>query len=75
MAEPTLKKLINEIWQGLYGVPNTDDKGVYGDIKEIKAEIKQQNGKVRKLTRNFWILIGFLVGSGILAGGIVGIVN
>ena len=36
---------------------------------------ENSQGKVNKLTQYFWLLVGLLVGSGILAGGIWGILG
>jgi len=45
----------------LTGVPNTDDKGLVGTVKDTTK-------KVGKLEIRFWILVAFLVGSGVLNG-------
>ena len=35
----------------LYGVENSDDRGLLGDIREIKALVKETNGTVKKHER------------------------
>ena len=41
--------LIQEIHQGMYGVPHTDEKGVGGDIKEIKLYLKDHEGRIHRI--------------------------
>ncbi len=38
--------LISEVHQAVLGIPNTEDNGLVGDIKEIKAELKSVNKRV-----------------------------
>lgn len=45
----------------LMGVPNTEDKGIVG-------QVSKNTRKIGKLEVRFWILIAFLVGSGVLGG-------
>lgn len=49
MIEKTQKEMTKEIWQGLYGVPDTEDRGMFGDFKEMIKHIQKQNGRIRKL--------------------------
>jgi len=69
----TQTQLVQEIWQAIYGVPDTSDKGLCGDIKEMTKLQKESNGKRAKLELKFWLLIGFLVGLGIIEG--LGVTN
>ena len=57
-----------KIYQGLYGIPDTEEKGVCGEIKTLRTEHNL-------LKRNFYVLISFLVGSGVLGGGIWALLN
>lgn len=45
---------------------------IMGNLEDCQ---RLQNGKVNKLSRNFWGLIGFLAGSGILGGGYLALFN
>jgi hypothetical protein len=53
----------NKIYQGMYGIPGTEEKGMCGKLNEVCDDHY-------KLKRAFYILVAFLVGSGILGGGI-----
>ena len=55
-----------EIKTVLLGVPNTDDRGLVGDVKALA----EGHGKLK---RNFWTLVGILIGSGIIGSGIYGL--
>ncbi len=59
---------IQEIHQGVYGVPDTDEKGLVGKCKEHDAEIA-------KVKRVLYTTIGVLAGSGVLSVGIWGVTN
>ncbi len=48
----------------LLGVENSSDDGLVGKVNRLDDE-------VGKLKRSFWMLIAFLVGSGVISGGIV----
>ena len=39
-------KLTQEIHYALLGIAGTEDKGLYGDVKEMRKDIKQINGRV-----------------------------
>ncbi len=66
MQETTSKQKLQEVHQGIFGVLGTDDKGLIGDIREIKNSVCETNGKVRKLTIRFWFLLGLIIGTGVL---------
>ncbi len=38
--------LISEVHQAVHGVKGTEEKGLVGDVKEMKAELKAINGRV-----------------------------
>lgn len=46
------------------------DEGLIGEIKNIKTDVKTLNNRQHRMSRNFWLLIGILVGSGILGTGV-----
>lgn len=82
MAEKTQRQMIQETHQTviqlstvLLGVPDTEDTGLVGEVKAIKVDVRSLNGRQRKLSKNFWILIGVLVGSGVLGSGIWSLLN
>ncbi len=52
----------------MLGVPDTDDSGLVGLVNYL---VKDHS----KLKRNFWILVAFLVGSGVIVTSVVGILN
>ena len=54
----------------LIGIPNTDDRGLVGEVKKINGNIITLFERHNKLNRNFWILVSSLAGSGVLGGSI-----
>ncbi len=77
MTPKTQKQLTQEIWQGMYGVDGTEDKGLIGDFKELRVDYgefkKFTNGRLNKMSTRFKILVSFLIGSGVLGGSLWGI--
>lgn len=59
----------------LVGMPDSEDKGLVGELKDLKTDVKELNCRHRRLSRNFWILIGILAGSGVLGSGLWGLLN
>jgi len=59
----------------LLGVPGTEDTGLVGEVKNNKDNINVLGKSHGKLKRNFYILIAFLIGSGILGGSIWSMLN
>lgn len=59
----------------LLGVPDTDDTGLVGDVKSLAEQHNTLDSKHHKLSRNFWILVAALGGSGVLGGGIWGLLQ
>lgn len=57
---------LQSIEEGLWGKPNTEDKGLAGQVREVCESHYI-------LRRHFWMLVAFLVGAGVLAGGGLGI--
>lgn len=50
------------------GVPNTDDKGLVGEVEKGKNDRNYLHKKLGKLELRLWILIALLIGSGVLGG-------
>ena len=74
MKDKPTKELVREMHQAMFGVADTDDNGFAGDIKEIKADVKSQNGKVGKLSNRVYWLYGILSAMGVTGGlGIAGV--
>lgn len=48
MAEKSEREMISEIYTVLLGVPDTDDDGVVGDIKETRDNVTKINSRLRK---------------------------
>lgn len=73
MADKTQRQLVTEtsvavreLHVVILGVPGTEDKGMAGDIKELKNQLLRQNGRIRKNTMGVIALGGVLTGLGIL---------
>jgi len=75
MVEKTQKKLIQEVHQAMFGVPNTEDMGLVGDFKEVRQAVREQNHRYHKLNGKVNKIIGIVIGCGILSGGGYGIVQ
>jgi len=82
MAEKTQEELIQETHETviqlntvLLGVQGTANGGLVKEVKDIKVNVSQLGRSVGKLKRNFWLLIGVLVGSGVLGSGIYSLLN
>jgi len=59
-------ELLIELKTAMVGLNGTDDKGMVGDIREIKDALKKQNGRIRKNTVTIVALVSFLTGIGVL---------
>jgi len=46
----TAEQMILELYTVMLGVPNSDEKGMKGDVKEIKDQLKALNGAVKTNT-------------------------
>lgn len=58
--------LLVELKTVMVGIEGTDDRGMAGDLKEIKRTLIKQNGRIRKNTLTIISLTSFLVGLGVL---------
>lgn len=52
----------------LIGVPNTNDTGLVGKVKDNCEDLDATRKKVGRLEVKFWLLVGLLTGTGILGG-------
>jgi len=67
-----LEQQVQEIYQFIFGVPHTEDKGLCGDIHEIKELAKAQNGRVQVNRNSISKIKGILIGLGLLGSGSIG---
>jgi len=61
-------RMLVEIRSVLLGVPDTDDRGLCGEVKEVSASHYS-------LRKSFWMLVAFLLGTGVLTGVGIGITD
>ena len=64
----TQKELLLEVHQCVLGVPDTDDRGLAGDVKDSKQLIIDQNDRVRKSEQKISKIWGILIGVGAVGG-------
>ena len=76
--QKTQKQLIQETHQSvnmlttvLLGVPGTDDKGLVGEVKQVKCNQREQWKSHSKLSMRVWILWGIIIAVGAIAGGVI----
>ena len=50
-------------------------QNTWKSVEKIEKHLEAQNGKINKLSRNFWLLVGILVGSGIISGTVFGVLE
>lgn len=74
MSKKTLAEMIAELHTVTMGVPDTEETGIVGDVKEIKLELRQINGCVKTNTtwrKAFCFIIPMLAAAiGFLAGAV-----
>ena len=58
-------RYLTELRMAILGIENTEEKGMAGDIKEIKDQLKKQNGKITKNRVGLVGLACLLIGAGI----------
>lgn len=51
------------------------DKGLVGKVSESCDKLEEIEKDHNKLKRQFWLVVGLLVGSGVLGGGIYGLIQ
>lgn len=74
MTEKTQKQMIQETHDAML-VLKTKLPYMSDDIRENKESIEKLGSSHGRLKRNFWLLVGVLVGSGIITGGVFGVIN
>lgn len=50
--ESEILKLLREVYQGIYGVKNTEDKGMAGDVKNMACQLAELNRSVIRNTQS-----------------------
>lgn len=68
MPDKTEKELIQELHQGVYGIPGTEEKGLIGDVKDLIGVIQIQNGRIGKNEQHISRIWGILIGVGAVGG-------
>ena len=61
-----LHTTITEVKTAVVGIAGTDERGMAGDIKEIKDTLKKQNGRIARNRNGLIALTAFLCGLGVL---------
>ncbi|KKN53773.1 hypothetical protein LCGC14_0598660 [marine sediment metagenome] len=64
-------KYVNTLTTVLLGVPGTDDKGLVGEVKQIKFNQKEQWTSHSKLSTRVWMLWGIVLAIGVIASGVI----
>lgn len=62
----TDEEKIQAIYQAVFGVPDSEDKGMVGDIKDIKTTVVDVCTDQFKLKLLVYCLIFLLIGAGVL---------
>ena len=70
MPDKTQKQMIYETHQAMFGVGGSDDRGLVGDVREIKGNVKAQNDRVGKLEGKVAKIYGMIAGAALVGGGI-----
>jgi len=70
MTGKSQEQLIWEVHQGMFGVDGSDEKGLVGDMKETKEDVKKQNGRVTKIEGRIKYMYGLIIGAALAGGGI-----
>lgn len=81
MSDKTQKQIIQETHDDmvevktvLLGVPNTDEKGLVGEVRDIKLNVRSNTKSIGKIK----VILAVIIGSGALGTGIwqlVGLIN
>ena len=64
--------MLTELHQGIYGVPNTEDNGLIGDVKNLVEVVKKQNSRISVNEQKIGKVWGVLIGSGVISGAALG---
>ena len=68
MRDKTQKEMLQELSQAVSGIPDTEEDGLIGDIKDLVSEVRIQNGRIRKIELKVYWVWGILTGIGIALG-------
>ena len=63
--------MLQQLHQAVVGIPGTADKGMLGDMKQVKETIKSVCDDQNKLKGTVHNLIWFLGGTGVLTAGAI----
>ena len=61
--------MLQQVHQAMFGVKDTEETGIVGDIKEIKKTVKDVCSDQNKLNSKVHNLIWYLIGSGVITAG------
>ncbi len=68
MPKKTSGQLIQEVHQAMFGVEGTEDRGIVGDVRETRKDVKEQNKRVGKAEAKINKIWGVLIGIGAVGG-------
>jgi len=71
----TPNEMIKQIYTVLLGVPNTEEKGLVWDVKQLAENLNDLNNRHNTLNRKFWMLVAGLIGSGVLGANLFGLLG
>ncbi len=63
-----IKEIVKAVHQVLLGLPGTEERGLCGEVKELSASHYA-------LKKTVYIVIAFLIGSGVITGSMVSFLN
>lgn len=69
--DKTQKQMIQEMHQGMYGIDGTDDKGMFGTVKEMAKDLHKQNSRISRVEIKQKLIYVLVLGSA-LTGGAIG---
>jgi len=66
--DKTQRELLLELHQGIYGISDTEENGLLGDVKEMVTQVRIQNDRIRKNEHRVFKIWGILIAIGALSG-------
>jgi len=63
LVKKTQEEMVSEMYVVFMGVPGTENRGILGDVKDIKADVRRLNGAVQTNTawrKAFCFIIPFM---------------
>lgn len=72
-VEKPWRDMLQELHQGVYGIPDTEEHGLLGDVKELITVVLAQNTRIRKNEQTIFKLWGILIGIGAATGVCLGL--